>query len=230
MASYFSCFAKKSNQKKATPEVPVAARLPCDARRNGPPRNSLTQPGGCVHSDIRDGQPPSRLRFSAGPTGAPKRSRPHTSIVGSTRKKTKHWRCFGWVPVGPAEKRRALRGRRRALSEHPQSPDCGCELRSRLRVRASQGSRAQHDRDRRGRLLLVTLLGEARKVTRQRRNTQASTKKFSPNPCVPPGHPMLHPLTQTVPKNELATIPVWRKIPSVLLPQTSPRSACIYGR
>ena len=48
---------------------------------------------------------------------------------------------FG-APVGPAEKRRALRGSRRALPEHPQSPDCGCELRSRLRVRASQGSRA----------------------------------------------------------------------------------------
>jgi hypothetical protein len=45
------------------------ARLPCDARRNGPPRNSLSRPGGRLHSDIRDGQLPSRLRFSAGPTG-----------------------------------------------------------------------------------------------------------------------------------------------------------------
>ena len=83
---------------------------------------------------------------------------------------------FG-APVGPAEKRRALRGRRRALSEHPQSPDCGCELRSRLRDRASQGSRAKRDRDRRGRLLLVPFLGEARKGTRHQAKRRSSTKR-----------------------------------------------------
>ena len=34
---------KKVSKEKATPTAPVATRLPCDARRNGPPRNSLTQ-------------------------------------------------------------------------------------------------------------------------------------------------------------------------------------------
>ena len=142
-------------------------------------RGTRSRSSGCVRSDIRDGLPPSRLRFSAGPTGAPKRSRARTLEVGSTGKKTKHLRCFGWVPVGPAEKRRALRGRRRALSEHPQSTDCGCELRSRLRDRASQGSRTQCDRDRRGVLSLGTFFARAKKVPRRQAKNKSSKNKKS---------------------------------------------------
>ena len=115
-------------------------RLPCDARRNGPPRNSLTQLWlrSLRHPRRTAPVPPALL---GGPNGASPQAPggvPFFLVDPSTNVWTHE--LFG-VPVGPAEKHRALRGSRRALSEHPQSPDCGCELRSRLRVRASQGSR-----------------------------------------------------------------------------------------
>ena len=105
-------------------------------------RGTRSRSSGCVRSDIRDGRLPSRLRFSAGPTGTqPKQQGCFVFLLVNRSSNVWAHELFG-APVGPAEKRRALRGSRRALPEHPQSPDCGCELRSRLRVRASQGSRA----------------------------------------------------------------------------------------
>jgi len=40
-AGHFLCFAKESNQRKATPDAAPAARVPCGARVEGALRNSL---------------------------------------------------------------------------------------------------------------------------------------------------------------------------------------------
>ena len=126
-ARYFLCSCKESTQRKHAPTVPVAARLPCDARSLRRLRNSHPQSGDCGCSDNARRLPLRALRFAAGPTGAPKRSRTHTLVRGSTRKKTKHSRCFSWVPVGPAEKRRRDGGSPSRMSERTQP-----ELRERV--------------------------------------------------------------------------------------------------
>jgi hypothetical protein len=142
LASSFSCFAKKRNQKKATPTVPVALRattLRCSSERAAAELAHATwRLRSLRHPRRTTPVPPALLGGTNGaspqaPSGVPfLLVDPPSNVWGRD--------LFG-APVGPAEKHRALRGSRRALTEHPQSPDCGCELRSRLRGRASQGSR-----------------------------------------------------------------------------------------
>ncbi len=126
-ARYFLCSCKESTQRKHAPTVPVAARLPCDARSLRRLRNSHPQSRdrGCSGSARR--LPLRALCFSAGPTGAPKRSWAHTLGDRSTRRKTKHPCCFCWVPVGPAEKRRRDGSRPSRMFERTQP-----ELRDRV--------------------------------------------------------------------------------------------------
>ena len=58
---------QKKEPRKGDPEVTVAARLPCDARANGP--GPKLGPQRTWASDIGPGHLPSALRFSASPTG-----------------------------------------------------------------------------------------------------------------------------------------------------------------
>ena len=120
LASYLSCFAKKGNPKKATPEAPVATRLPCDARRNGPSRTrSAGLAAGFTQTCATEDSRPvcASRRAQRGPQ--PKQ---HGSLgcctgqVALERQKPGGFRG----PRGPAEKRRTLRGSRRALSESSQ--------------------------------------------------------------------------------------------------------------
>ena len=92
---------KKVSKEKATPTVPVAARLPCDARSLRRLRNSSSQSGDCDDSDSARRLPLRALRFSAGPTGAPKRSRPHALVRRSTRKQGTRPTAWGEAPLGP---------------------------------------------------------------------------------------------------------------------------------
>ena len=95
-ARYFLCSCKESTQRKHAPTVPVAARLPCDARTLRRLRNSHPQSGDCGCSGSARRRPLRALCFSAGPTWAPKRSWPHALVRSSTRKKTKHRCRFFW--------------------------------------------------------------------------------------------------------------------------------------
>ena len=85
-ARYFLCSCKESTQRKHAPTVPVATRLPCDARSLRRLRNSHPQSVDCGCSDNARRRPLRALRFSAGPTGAPKRSRTQVCVVGVSQK------------------------------------------------------------------------------------------------------------------------------------------------
>ena len=78
-------------------------------------------------------------------------------------------------PFGDAEKRSGLRGRRRGLSEPPQGASSAAteDCEHRRGVPALE----RRNRHRRGRLLLATFLGEARKVARRSRNKNSIGKQ-----------------------------------------------------
>ena len=119
------CFAsllrqKKVSKEKATPTGPVALRLPCDARRSGPARNSLT---GFAQTTAPDDSRPvcASRRPQRGTAGAAQRLGTFHRLNHTAMQTT--GRLLGF-PFGAAEKRRALRGCRRALSEGAQRPSC----------------------------------------------------------------------------------------------------------
>ena len=78
----------------------VAARLPCDARTDGPALKLAP----CGRSDIRAGRLPSALRFSASPTG-PKVKGKGTVKIKTNRRNTAVWH-LNYLPFGAAEERR----------------------------------------------------------------------------------------------------------------------------
>ena len=181
MASYFFCFAKKSNQKKATPTVPVALRataLRCSTERAAAElAQPAWRPASLRHPRRTTPVPPALLGGTNGaspqaPSGVPfLLVDPPSNVWGRD--------LFG-APVGPAEKRRRDGGSPSRMSERTQPPGCVSEFRGDPSRRASQGSRTQCDRDLRGRLLLVTFLGEARKVTRRQAKKRPIQRHWIP--------------------------------------------------
>ena len=100
-ASYLSCLAKKGNPKKATPTVPVAARLPCDARSLRRLRNSHPQSSDCGCSDSARRLPLRALRFSAGPTGARRGHEPKHSWLSYLERTRSIAAASVGSPLGP---------------------------------------------------------------------------------------------------------------------------------
>ena len=79
---------KKVTKEKATPTVPVAlcaTTLRCSVSEAA--AQLVITVFDCDDSDSARRLPLRVLCFSAGPTGAPKRSRPHALVLGPTRRK-----------------------------------------------------------------------------------------------------------------------------------------------
>ena len=122
LARYFLLLRqKKVSKEKATPTGPVALRLPCDARRSGPARNSLTAFAQTTAPD--DSRP---VCASRRPQRGPRTTqRQDFEFPTGQFTAQSQMRASFWVfPFGPADKRRTLRGSRRALSEGAQRPSC----------------------------------------------------------------------------------------------------------
>ena len=162
-ASYFPLLRQRKVTKgKATPTGPVVLRttaLRCSTCR------AAAKLGRYAPSDTRGGTAPTRLRFSADPKGERRRHGDFDlDAANSEVKRLTAERGQGVSPsVTPRSADAAGAFRRGCLSERS-------ERVPRRPVAASIAGQSRSDRHRRGRLLLVTFLGEARKVTRQRRN------------------------------------------------------------
>jgi hypothetical protein len=144
---------KVSKEKAALVRRPLTG-VPCVTQRIWRLRNSPLPLRG-KDSDSPRRHPQIRLRYSAS----------HKGLRPRNEAGLKPYPTVGFrFPLRAAEQHSLAGGSRRALSEPSQFYREG-ELRSRPAWRAAQGS--PKDRRTRGRLLLVTFLGEARKVTRR---------------------------------------------------------------
>ena len=117
---------KESNQRKGDPDVPVAARLPCDARTLRRLRNSSSQ-FSTVTTQTVLGDIPSESCASRRAHGDPEKARSPCSR-SVINQKDNEASLLRWLePVGPAEKRRRDGGRPLRMSERTQP-----ELRERV--------------------------------------------------------------------------------------------------